>query len=132
MLDATCPWRIAKELRERGYFDATSAEELGKAQWKDIAWLTWLHTAFSDMGSAPYVLVTYDNDMLESHTELLIAYETTLAVIDKRGHDPSGLALEEYWREVIHRHAHRYVAQPVGSIFKYRATNRPLRVTLGT
>ena len=130
MLDATCPWRIAKELRTRGYVDATSAEELGKAEWKDPAWLTWLHSDFSDFASTPYVLVTYDNNMPTHHEPLITAYGTTLAIIDKEGYDVSGLTLEQYWREVIHRHAHRFAEQAVRRIFKYRANARRTEVKL--
>jgi hypothetical protein len=110
--------------------DAISAEELGKAEWKDPAWLTWLHSDFSDFGSASYVLVTYDNNMPTHHKPLIDAYGTTLAIIDKEGHDSSGLTLEQYWREVIHRHAHRFVEQPLGSRFKYRASARRTEVEL--
>lgn len=84
------------------------------------------------MSSNPYVLVTYDNEMVVRHAALLDAYQTTLAVIDRRGWEPSGLTQEEYWREVIHRHAHRFANQPVGTIIKYRCSNRPSRVTLKT
>ena len=82
------------------------------------------------MANAPNVLNTYENAMIETHAALLKAYGTTLAVIDRRGWQPSGLTQEEYWREVIHRHAHRFAAQTVGSIFKYRCSNRPTRFTL--
>jgi hypothetical protein len=117
-------------LRARGYIDATSAEQLGKEDWKDPALLTWLFSAYSDMGSRRYVVVTYDNKMPGNHAQLLRSYGTTVAVIDKKGHDPSGLVLEEYWREVIHRHAHRFASQPPGTVFKYRCSDRRRRVEL--
>jgi hypothetical protein len=103
---------------------------LGKADWKDPALLTWLHSAFSDMNSAPFVLVTYDNKMPENHAPLLRAYETTLAVISKRGYELSGLRPQEYWRDVIHRHAHRFVSQPPGTIYRYRCSDRRGKITL--
>jgi hypothetical protein len=84
------------------------------------------------MGSSRYVLVTYDNAMPVEHEPLLRTYSTTLAIIDREGYDPSGLALEQYWREVIHRHAHRFVLQPPGSIFKYRCSDRRKEVKLAT
>lgn len=117
-------------MRSRGYVDATSAEELRHSDWKDPEWLTWLHSAFSDMGSIRYVLVTYDNKMPVAHAPLLTAYGTTLAVIDKDGHEGSGLALEEYWREVIHRHAHRFYVQQPATIWKYRCSDRRTSVKL--
>jgi hypothetical protein len=79
----------------------------------------------------PYVLVTYDNKMLTEHEADLRRHKTTLAVIDKTKLVASGLTQEQYWREVIHRHAHRFFAQDPGSIFKYHCSNRGSEVTLG-
>ncbi len=84
------------------------------------------------MGSTPYILVTYDNEMPTEHASLLDSYSTTLAIIDKRGYEPSGLTLEQYWREVIHRHAHRFARQDVGTIFAYRCSDRRKEITLMT
>jgi hypothetical protein len=80
----------------------------------------------------PYILVTYDNKMLTEHDDDLRRHKTTLAVIDKEKLDASGLTQEQYWREVIHRHAHKFVVQDSGSIFKYHCSDRRTEVTLGT
>lgn len=80
--------------------------------------------------NTPYVLVTYDNKMLTEHVSDLLRHNTTLAVIDKDKLKDSGLNQEQYWREVIHRHAHRFAEQDAGSVFKYHCSNRPGKVTL--
>lgn len=77
----------------------------------------------------PVVLVTYDNKMPDEHREEVLAYKMTLAIIDKDGQPPE-LTEEQYWRDVIHRHAHKFVAQPPGSVWKYRCSNRRTRVKL--
>jgi hypothetical protein len=51
------------------------------------------------------------------------SYGTTLAVIDKKA-EPPDLTREEYWREVVHRHAHRMANQDAGSTWKYRRAGR--------
>lgn len=123
---------MAKELAARGYRTATSSKQLRKDKWKDPGWLTWLHSAFSDMGSIPYVLVTYDNNMPDQHAQLLATYETTVAIVDSKYFKRYVTDLDqvEYWREVVHRHAHRMFVQPPGTILKYRTTARRLPVTL--
>jgi hypothetical protein len=73
----------------------------------------------------PAVLVTFDNRMPLQHAALLAQYKTTLAVVDKDA-EPAELTREEYWREVIHRHAHRMAEQDPGSQFKYRRRARRL------
>jgi hypothetical protein len=75
----------------------------------------------------PAVLATYDNKMVVEHRCLMNGYGTTLAVVDKDA-APDQLTLEQYWRDVIHRHAHRFASQPEGSLFKYRQNQRtPIR-----
>ena len=71
----------------------------------------------------PAVLITFDNKMPVQHAALLIRYATTLAVVDKDG-QPLELTREEYWREVIHRHAHRMANQEPGSAWKYNLRGR--------
>ena len=122
MIDATCPWRIAKELRSRGHRTATSAKELGAAQALDPDLLQVLAAL-----NEPVVLVTYDNKMPEEHAAEVRRNRITLAIIDKDGRPPD-LTEEEYWRDVIHRHVHKFIAQPTGSVWKYRCTNRRTRV----
>jgi hypothetical protein len=67
--------------------------------------------------------VTFDNKMPVQHAALLLQYDTTLAVIDKLA-EPPELTREEYWREVMHRHAHRMANQDAGSAWKYRRAGR--------
>jgi hypothetical protein len=64
----------------------------------------------------PAVLITFDHKMQVEHRGLLDKYGTTLAVVDKRA-EPPEMTREEYWREVIHRHAHRIVNQTAGTLF---------------
>lgn len=120
IVDATCPWRIADELVARGYRTATSPFRLGKPNIKDPPLLKLIHDSLE-----PAVLVTYDNRMPlpGEHRPLLDKYGTTLAVIDKEGVPPS-LEVEEYWRDVIHRHAHQFADQSEGSLFRYRQAGR--------
>lgn len=71
----------------------------------------------------PLVLVTWDNKMHRSHAHDLRHFGTTLAVIDKNVRR-RGLDEEPYYRDVIHRHAHRIARQPVGTTYKYTRTRR--------
>ena len=71
----------------------------------------------------PAVLVTFDHKMFVQHAALLRRYGTTLAVVDKNA-QPSELTREEYWREVIHRHTHRFAYQDAGSGWRYRRGGR--------
>lgn len=118
VVDATFPWRIAGELRARGFLEATSPHELGNARIKDPPLLKLIHHSLE-----PAVLVTFDNKMPVEHRSLLDRYGTTLAVVDKDA-VPIDLTLEQYWRDVIHRHAHRFAVQAAASLFKYRQRSR--------
>jgi hypothetical protein len=119
LIDATFPWRIAGELRARGW-DSTSPHELGRAQLKDPALLEFIHDSLE-----PATLVTFDNKMPVEHRALLDHYGTTLAVVASDA-IPEGLTFEQYWRDVIHRHAHRFAAQSAGTMFRYRQAGRRL------
>ena len=112
------PWRIAEELAARGYRDATSPHQLGDADIKDPPLLRLIHDEHE-----PAVLVTFDNKLPLQHASLIARYGTTLAIIDKDAQPPD-LNREEYWREVIHRHAHRMADQAAGSQFKYNRRQR--------
>jgi len=112
------PWRIAEELARRGYRDATSPHQLGDADMKDPPLLKLIHKTLE-----PAILVTFDNKLPRQHADLIAQYGTTLAVVDKDA-QPSDLNREEYWREVIHRHAHRMAAQAAESRFKYNRRQR--------
>jgi hypothetical protein len=102
----------------RGYRDATSPHHLGNAKIKDPPLLKLIHDQLE-----PAVLVTFDNKMPTEHAALIAQYQTTLAVVDKDAAPPD-LTLYEYWREVIHRHAHKCVNQAAGAGWKYRRAGR--------
>jgi hypothetical protein len=122
IIDATFPWRIADELAARGYEDVTSPHQLGDQTIKDPPLLKLIHETLE-----PAVLVTYDQKMAVEHRVLLDRYGTTLAVVDKRSR-PEDLTLEQYWRDVIHRHAHRFAVQSAGTRLTYRQRGgRPIR-----
>ena len=71
----------------------------------------------------PAVLVTFDNKLALEQAPLIREREIAVAVIDKVG-QPDDLTLNEYLRNVVHRHAHRFVEQERGSVFRYRSTRR--------
>jgi PIN like domain len=117
VLDENMPWSIAAELRARGY-TATSNYALNASGVKDPEWLEIVAAL-----DPPAVLVTYDNAMPREHGTWLQSLGITLAVIDAQNR-PAGLTVEEYWREVIHRHAHQMASQERGSWWKYRVGTR--------
>lgn len=116
-IDETFPWRIAEELERRGR-PATSHKHLKLSGTKDPDLFPILAGQ-----PDPLVLVTYDNAMPVVHKADLKTHGITLAVVDKEGRPPN-LTVEEYWRDVIHRFAHRMGDQTKGSWWKYRATTR--------
>lgn len=118
VLDEDINWKLARELRRRG-LNATSVFELGLAgrSIKDGMLIKALHER-----REPLVLVAWDNKMPRSHAGQLRHFGTTLAVIDK--YSRRGLDEESYYRDVIHRHAHRIAKQPAASIYKYTRTRR--------
>ena len=69
------------------------------------------------------VLVTFDNAMPVEHEVWLTSLGITLAVIDSRNR-PEDLTPEQYWRDVIHFHAHRFPSQDPASWWKYRRRTR--------
>jgi hypothetical protein len=116
-IDETCPWRIADELKRRGRL-ATSHKHLRTTGTKDPDLFPVL-AGHADR----LVLVTYDNAMPLAHGPDLTEHGITLAIIDKKAVPPE-LTTEQYWREVIHRHAHRFASQDPGSWWKYRCSGR--------
>ena len=118
VLDENVPWSIAAELRARGYV-ATSNYALNANGLEDPEWLEIV----ANLSSPRAVLVTFDNAMPTEHGQWLRSLKVTLAVIDSQNR-PADLNVEEYWREVIHRHAHRIATQERGSWWKYRRTTR--------
>lgn len=121
VLDEDMNWKLAGELRRRGFRDATSNKELdllGKKDGQVIKALAETHE--------PCVLVAWDNKLMRGHASELEHFGLTLAVVDKyaaRG----GLTDEEFYRDVIHRWAHRMVLQSGGSSVRYsRARGTPI------
>lgn len=117
VLDENVPWSIAVELKARGY-TATSNYALNASGLEDPEWLEVVAHL-----SPPSVLVTFDNAMPVEHEAWLRSLGVTLAILDSRNRPPS-LTVEQYWRDVIHRHAHQFVSQEPGSCWKYRLEAR--------
>ncbi len=117
VLDENLPWSIAAELRARGYV-STSNYALNANGVEDPAWLEIVANL-----APPAVLVTYDNAMPVEHGQWLSSLGVTLAVIDSQNR-PDELTVEQYWRDVIHYHAHHFVSQQRGSCWKYRRRKR--------
>jgi hypothetical protein len=118
-------WKVAKELRYRGMRNASSNKELGLLGKKDGALIKALAEEHE-----PCILVAWDNKMHLSHAQALDHFKMTLAVVDQRA-KRGGLSEEEYYREVIHRWAHRMVVQVPGTVVKYspaRASRIKLRL----
>lgn len=125
VLDENLPWSLSTELKTRGY-SATSNYVLNASGLKDPEWLE----VVAGLAPPPVVLVTYDNAMPAEHGDWLRSLGVALAVIDSRNR-PADLTLPEYWREVVHRHAHQIGAQEPGSWWRYRrATRRRLTGTV--
>lgn len=91
---------------------------------KDPVWLKYL----SEQPGA-CVLVTFDNKMPLVHTAELKRFKSTVAVVDSKA-DRGDLVEHEYYRDVVHRWAHRMAAQRPGTIRKYSRTANT-RVPLG-
>ncbi|MDQ4048066.1 MAG: hypothetical protein M3131_01595 [Actinomycetota bacterium] len=106
--------------------DATSCMDLGLANQsiKDSALIKRLSAE-----QEPCVLVAWDNKMHRQHGQALRHFDFTLAVIDREA-DRGGLNDEEYYRDVIHRHAHRMATQAQGAIWMYNRVRRR-RLPLG-
>jgi hypothetical protein len=122
VLDEDMNWKLSKELRRRGLRDATSNNGLGLLEKKDGALIKVLAE-----NHEPCVLVAWDNKMHKSHAAELQHFSLTLAIVDKDA-DRGDLTDEEYYREVIHRWAHRIVRQEQGSVVKYsRARSRRIK-----
>lgn len=118
VLDENLPWSIAAELKARGYA-ATSNYALNASGLEDPEWLE----VVANLASPPAVLVTFDNAMPAEHGVWLESLSVTLAVIDSHER-PEDLTPEQYWRDVIHHHAHRFPHQEPGSWWKYRRRTR--------
>ncbi len=124
VLDENVPWSIAAELKARGY-TSTSNYALNASGLADPEWLEIV----ANLSEPAAVLVTFDNAMPIEHGHWLTSLGVTLAVIDSRKR-PVELTVEQYWRDVIHYHAHHFVGQQPGSCWKYRRRTRR-RIRLG-
>ncbi len=113
VLDEDINWKLGKELRCRGLHKTTTITELGLQATVDGKLIKTLAEQHE-----PCVLVTWDNKMAKSHAGQLGHFGLTLAVVDQYA-ERGDLSGEEYYREVIHRWAHRMVFQDSGSIIKY-------------
>lgn len=115
-------WKLAIQLRQRGFRDATSVYELGlgNRRVKDGQLIKRLAHDYE-----PCVLVVWDHKLPTSHRQELDHFALTVAQVDRHG-DHGGRDEEEYYREVIHREAHRMAAQGHGSIWKYSLRPRRL------
>lgn len=113
VLDEDINWKLAKELRCRGLRKTSSNKELGLLEKKDGALIKALSEQYE-----PCVLVAWDNKMPLSHAQALDHFGLTLAVIDQKA-KRGDLTEEEYYREMIHRWAHRIVFQKPGTVMKY-------------
>lgn len=118
VLDENLPWSIQAELKGRGYL-ATSNYTLNASGLEDPEWLE----VVANLTDPPAVLVTYDNAMPREHGPWLTSLGVTLAVISSERR-PEDLTVEQYWRDVIHHHAHRFPHQDPGSWWKYRRRTR--------
>lgn len=123
VLDENLPWSVAAELKARGYAATltTLSTPAASTTQRGLRW--------SGTSAPPAVLVTYDNAMPVEHETWLRSLSVTLSVIDSRNRPPD-LTVEQYWRDVIHRHAHSFASQENETWWKYhRATRR--RIDLG-
>jgi hypothetical protein len=75
------------------------------------------------------VLVTYDNKLPTQHPELIHNKSITVAVISSVK-APTDLTHSQYLHDVVHRHAHRFVAQEPGTAWRYRTGGRRTRIKL--
>jgi hypothetical protein len=118
------PKRLRGELRARGLIETTGVHELQLAGASDPNVLAALRAL-----DHPTVLVTNDNKLPVEHADEIRDGPVAVAVVDSSVR-PEDLTVDQYRREVVHRHAHRFVEQEAGTVFRYRATARRIRVTL--
>jgi hypothetical protein len=106
VLDEDINWKLSQELVRRGRPDATSVSQLKIDGKPDGA----LFKALAQSDYEPFVLVTYDNKMLENHSAEVAHHGTTIAVVDEGTFKASGRSeseTEAYIRDVVHRWLHR-------------------------
>jgi hypothetical protein len=127
VLDEDINWKLKGELHRRGRPDATSVLSLDLDGRKDGA----LFKALASHDLEPFVLVTYDNKMLDVHGAEIAHHGTSIAVVDerwfKRSRRPKS-EQEPYIRDVVHRWLHRIEAQAPGECRIYSPV-RPRKPT---
>jgi len=110
-------WKLSRELARRGFQGATSVRTLNIGGKKDGALIKWLSTH-----AEPCTLITWDNKMPLNHRSELDHFGLTLAVVDDRVRR-DGLNEEEFYRDVVHRWAHRMQLQAPGERRRYSRTS---------
>ena len=118
VLDEDINWKLVYELQRRGRSDATALSRLGIDGKVDGA----LFKALAQGDYEPFVLVTWDNKMLEVHSAEIEHHRTTIAVVDEAAFKRSGRPESEqepYIRDVVHRWLHRIEILPAGSTRTY-------------
>jgi hypothetical protein len=111
VLDEDINWNLARQLQGRGRPDATALKMLGIDGKVDGALIKTLAQGEYE----PFVLVTYDNKMLEVHATEIEHHGTTVAVIDLGAFRRTGRPdseQEPYIRDVVHRWLHRIEMMP--------------------
>ena len=126
VLDEDINWKLKYELHKRGRPDATAVASEGIDGSKDGA----LFKALAQGNYEPFVLVTWDNKMLDVHAPEIAHHRTTIAVVDERWFKRSGRPSDEqepYIRDVVHRWLHRieFLASGERRIFSTRGTRKP-------
>ena len=124
VVDHQISWKVAKELRARGYRDAMALFEMDLHREGDRAVIQ----ALAD-GTSPSVLVTFDQDLPYTHRDDLIRAALPVAVLDSevawapRNED-------EYKRDVLHRWAHAIAstAEPGYARWYSDTAPRPKRI----
>jgi len=71
--------------------------------------------------------VVWDNKLVHGHRQELEHFGLTIAILDQQA-QPEALTDEAYYRDVIHRHAHRFIVQERGTAWKY--AQRSLRIRM--
>jgi hypothetical protein len=125
VLDEDINWKLKGELQRRGRADATAVISEGIDGRKDGA----LFKALAEGDFEPFVLVTWDNKMLDVHAAEIAHHGTTIAVVDERWFKRSGRPdsdKEPYIRDIVHRWLHRMEIQSAGELRIYSPV-RPRR-----
>ena len=112
VVDACLPKRLATELCYRNRV-AISASELGWRHDKDPQLLPALHAKYD---TVPWVLVTSDDSMPETHAELVASLGLTIATTEPAPFNLPDEQVDGWGREIVHRWAHWVARQPDGRV----------------